>query len=150
MSRHVIEVREISGGKSSRTRSGRRKATSNKTPKIRLAAINAKKGYREITKVKLIKTLTAEVALTKINDTVGSYTTNTISTRRRNVGLTYAGLLVAAAQVPAIGVPALIGYSAFKSVDYGIQIHNMNIASDFLLDLSGGTINMSRKPGLSI
>jgi len=150
MSRHVIEVREISGGKTSRTQTGVRKATSNKTSRVKVDTLNVKKGYREVTKAKLIKTITAEVSLSQINNTVGSYTTNTIATRRRNVGLTYAGLLIASVQAPILGVPALVGYTAFKAVDYGIQVHNMNVSSAFLLDLSGGTINMSRKSGLGV
>ena len=147
MARHVIEVIEKS--------SGRRKFVGMSTGSNSIDSniknqLDIEKTSRNAMATTVVKATIAEVSLSRVNDYVGSYTQNTLSARRRGVALSYGAIGFAALKNPVIGSIALTAFVAHKSINYSIDLNLQNTRSEYLYSLTGGTINMSRREGLSL
>lgn len=149
MARHVIEIRETTSGRTSRTQAGSNYTKSNKTDKKVIDGILTDLSNSKSIMAKVGGAVVAEVSLKKVNDFVGSYTTNTIATKNRNIGLSYAGAVFVASQNP-VGWIALGAYTGLRVGQYMVTLHNMNVSSSYLLDLSGGTFNQSKGKGMGL
>ncbi len=78
---------------------------------------------------------------TKINQYIGELTENTVTQRKRQVGLTLAGFGVLAATNPiAAGIGAAM-YIGNAAIQYNITAYKENLSADFLKQLSGGVYN---------
>jgi hypothetical protein len=80
----------------------------------------------------------------KINSYIGSLTENTVTQRKRQLGIIGVGLALASITNPvrAIGAGAL--YVANAGVQYQIKQFKENLNAEFMKDLSGGTVNTRR------
>lgn len=80
----------------------------------------------------------------KINQYVGELTENTITQRRVQVGLTFAGLAFATLSNPIVGAIATATYVGNAAINYGIRNYKENLSASYLRQLSGGTVNKGR------
>lgn len=87
---------------------------------------------------------TTLVVASKINNFVGEYTENTVSAGRRQVALTYAGMLGYAFTNPVLAAGAAAVYTTSKMVSYNIRVGKENLSANFMRQLSGGTISTGR------
>ena len=80
-------------------------------------------------------------AATKINQYIGELTENTVTQRKRQLGITAVGLAVLGISNPVGALAAgaaLVGNSA---IQYNIKAYKENLSADFLKSLSGGVYN---------
>jgi hypothetical protein len=77
-------------------------------------------------------------AAIKINQYVGELTENTVTQRKRQVGITFAGMGVLAISHPAIALAAFASYVGNAAIQYNIMAYKENLTADFMKSLSGG------------
>lgn len=132
------------------TQPGMSVAESNKTSGHFMSRAEQESLVREATVNTVLKAAIAEVSLSSVNDYVGKFTTNTMASRRRGIGISYASLVYLSSKNPAIGIPAMIGFSAHKHVSFGIEMNLLNTRSGYLSKLAGSTYNMSQTDGMEL
>mgnify|MGYP000880180446 CR=1 FL=1 len=75
---------------------------------------------------------------TKINQYVGELTENTVTQKRRQVGITFVGLGALSLTHPILGLVGAVGYTGNAAVQYNITAYKENLTADFMRSLSGG------------
>ena len=151
MAKHVIEVRDYSGGATSKTQPGTGEGPTSAKPSNEVQdAVDAGSGSREMVATTILKAVVAEATLSQISDYVGQYTTNTLAARKRGVGIAYGALVALAFKAPPVGIPALALYTVNKAVSFGIDMNLRNTRSEYLSTLAGGTVSMSGYAGMQL
>lgn len=74
----------------------------------------------------------------KINQYIGELTENTVTQKRRQVGITFAGMGVLAISHPAIALASAAAYVGNAAIQYNITAYKENLTADFMKSLSGG------------
>jgi hypothetical protein len=75
---------------------------------------------------------------TKINQYVGELTENTVTQKRRQVGITFVGMAVLATTNPVLGLGGMGLYAGNAAIQYGIKQYKENVNAAFARELSGG------------
>lgn len=86
----------------------------------------------------------AVMVASKINGYVGELTENRVASRRFTVGLTRAGLVAGIIKNPAVGIGIAGVYFGDLAISYAIKNYKENLTSDYLRQLSGGTVKTGR------
>jgi hypothetical protein len=74
----------------------------------------------------------------KINQYVGELTENTVTQKKRQVGLTFAGFAALSIQNPIAGIATAAAYAGNAAIQYNITAYKENLTADFMKSLSGG------------
>ena len=78
-------------------------------------------------------------AAIKINQYVGELTENTVTQRKRQVGITFAGMgALAVTKGLPIALAAAAVYIGNAAIQYNIMAYKENLTADFMKSLSGG------------
>ena len=80
----------------------------------------------------------------KINSYVGELTENTVTQRKRQLGITATGLGILAKTHPVMAIGAAAIYVANAGIQYQIKQYKQTLNAEFIRDLSGGTVNTRR------
>ena len=86
----------------------------------------------------------ALAASAKINSYVGELTENTVSARKRQLGIMAGGLALAATANPLMALVAGGMFVADRAIQYNIKQYKENLNAEFARQLSGGTVNTRR------
>lgn len=80
----------------------------------------------------------------KINSYVGELTENRVTARRTQIGLTYAGMGLAALTNPVTAGIAFAAYTGDKIISYQIKQYKENLSADYMRQLANGTVRTGR------
>jgi hypothetical protein len=75
---------------------------------------------------------------TKINQYVGELTENTVTQKRRQVGITAVGFVAVGVYNPVLALAGIAMYVGNSAIQYNITAYKENLSADFLKSLSGG------------
>jgi hypothetical protein len=78
---------------------------------------------------------------TKVNQYVGELTENTVTQKKRQVGIAFVGIAALTAKNPIMGMVALATYVGNAAIQYNITAYKENLTADFMKSLSGGVYN---------
>lgn len=149
MARHTITITERSGtgGRTSRTQPGSTKGRNSRRKKTwEEKASNKGSSYLK-SKAKPASAIALGGA---VNEYMGQYTRNAIATKRRRTALTYGALGIFAFSNPISAGGSAFLYTTDKIISYSIDISNMGVTSNYMKELSGGTVNQSRRKGAGL
>jgi len=80
----------------------------------------------------------------KINQYVGELTENTVTQRRRQVGLTFAAAALLAFKNPILGISSMAVYAGNAAIQYQIRQFKENQTAGYMRNLSGGVAKTGR------
>lgn len=88
------------------------------------------------------KTVAVGLAVaTKVNQYVGELTENTVTQRKRQVGIAFTGMAALMVKDPIMGMVAMATYIGNAAIQYNITAYKENLTADFMKSLSGGVYN---------
>ena len=78
---------------------------------------------------------------TKIASYVGELTENTVTARKRQLGIMAGGLVIKALTNPVLALGVAGVFLGNAGIQYQIKQYKANLTADFMRQLSGGTVN---------